>query len=184
MPTPKLYQIIPNDVCLSCDVCCRFLEADSQLAPIFTEKEKQQAISHGADPTLFQLQSDGKSSQIKLKPYKHYYLCPFFDPKTNECTIYTYRPLDCQLYPFALMYNQDKTKVVLGVDMLCPFSETQYETTTFQQHLQLVINYIETEEISDMIAQTWSLIGEYQDTVKIFHTLNHNLQNATASPNP
>ncbi len=183
MPNQRLYQIIPNDVCLSCDVCCRFLESDSQLAPIFTEKEKQKVISDGADPTLFQPQTDGKSSQIKLKPHKHYYLCPFFEPKTNECTIYNNRPLDCQLYPFALMFNEDKTQVVLGVDMLCPFSEVKYDTKTFQQHLQLVINYVETEEISNIITENWSLIGNYQDTVKVFHTLNHSIQNATTSPN-
>jgi len=183
MPNQRLYQIIPNDVCLSCDVCCRFLESDSQLAPICTEKEKQKLISDGADPTLFQPQTDGKSSQIKLKPHKHYYLCPFFEPKTNECTIYNNRPLDCQLYPFALMFNEDKTQVVLGVDMLCPFSEVKYDTKTFQQHLQLVINYVETEEISNIITENWSLIGNYQDTVKVFHTLNHSIQNATTSPN-
>ena len=48
-----LYQIIPSDICFSCDVCCRFLEADSPLAPIFTEIETEKAIAHGADPALF-----------------------------------------------------------------------------------------------------------------------------------
>ena len=80
----KLYQIIPSEVCFSCDVCCRFLEADSPLAPIFTEAEMEEVIAHGADPALFRLQADGKSAQIQLKPHKDFYICPFFEPETES----------------------------------------------------------------------------------------------------
>ena len=108
MATPNparttLYQIIPSEDCFSCDVCCRFLAADSPLAPIFTETEKAKAVAHGADPdTVSHPQADGTSTQIQLKPHDDFYICPFFDPETSHCTIYPIRPLDCQLYPFAL----------------------------------------------------------------------------------
>ena len=121
MDTPNpanttLYQIIPSEVCFSCDVCCRFLEADSPLAPIFTETETEKAIVHGADPALFRPQADGKSAQIQLKPHNDSYICPFFEPETSHCTIYPIRPLDCQLYPtpFALMLSEDGNEVVLA----------------------------------------------------------------------
>ena len=102
METPNpahttLYQIIPSKVCFSCDVCCRFLEADSPLAPIFTETEKEKVVVHGADADLFHPQADGKSAQIQLKPHEDFYICPFFEPETSHCTIYPIRPLDCQL---------------------------------------------------------------------------------------
>ncbi len=184
MLNPKLYQIIPSEVCFSCDVCCRFLEADSPLAPIFTENEKQQAISQGTDPTLFQPQADGKSTQIRLKPYQDFYICPFFEPETSRCTIYANRPLDCQLYPFALMFNEDRSRVVLGVDMLCPFGEAHLNTEAFQLHVQHVIDYVESEAVRKQIAENWSLIGDYQDTVKVFYMLNQNVTHATPSPNP
>ena len=171
MYNTKLYQIIPSEVCFTCDVCCRFLEVDSPLAPIFTEMEKQQAISIGVDITLFQPQADGKSSQIKLKAHKDFYICPFFEPDTSRCTIYGNRPFDCQLYPFALMFNKDRSSVVLGVDMLCPFGEAHHETDAFQQHLRHVIDFVESQEIYTLIAKNWSLIGDYQETVKVFHTL-------------
>ena len=183
MSTSKLYQIIPSEVCFSCDVCCRFLESDSPLAPIFTENEKQHAISQGVDSALFQSQADGRSAQVKLKPHKDFYICPFFEPETSRCTIYANRPLDCQLYPFALMFNEDRSSVVLGVDMLCPYSEAHLETKVFQQHLRYVIDYVESEAVSEQIAANWSLIGDYQDTVKVFHTFNQNLTHATLSPN-
>ena len=177
-----LYQIIPSEVCFSCEVCCRFLEADSPLAPIFTEKEKENAVAHGTAPTLFRPQADGKSAQIQLKPHKDFYICPFFDPETSHCTIYPIRPLDCQLYPFALMFSENGSEVVLGVDTLCPFGEEHLETEAFQRHIRHVIDYVESEAVTAQIAANWSLIGDYQDTVKIVHTLAQ-LTDATSLAN-
>ena len=177
---PKLYQIIPSEVCFSCDVCCRFLAADSPLAPIFTERETAKVVAHGADPTLFRPQIDNTSAQIQLKRYKDFYICPFFDPETSHCTIYPIRPLDCRLYPFALMFNEDGSEVVLGVDTLCPFGEEHLETEAFQRHIRDVIDYIESETVIAEIAAHWSLIGDYQKTVIIVHTLAQ-LKDATSA---
>lgn len=168
---PTLYQIIPSEVCFSCDVCCRFLEVDSPLAPIFTEPERQKVVAHGADPSLFRLQADGSSAQIQLKRHTDFYICPFFEPETSHCTIYPMRPLDCQLYPFALMFSEDGGAVVLGVDTLCPFGEAHLESEAFQQHIRDVIDYVESEAVTAQIVANWSLVGDYQDTVKIVHTL-------------
>ena len=177
---PILSQIIPSEVCFSCDVCCRFLAADSPLAPIFTETEKKKVIEQGADPTLFRPQADGASAQIQLKHHNDFYICPFFDPETSHCTIYPIRPLDCQLYPFALMFSKDRREVVLGVDTLCPFGEDHFETEAFQRHIRDVIAYVESTEITAQIRANWSLIGDYQDTVKIVHTLTQ-LTDATSA---
>ena len=181
-PDKHLYQIIPSEVCFSCDVCCRFLEVDSPLAPIFTEREKARVVANGADPALFRSQVDGKSTQVQLKPYKDLYICPFFAPETSRCTIYPIRPLDCQLYPFALMFSEDGSEVVLGVDTLCPFGEEHLETEAFQRHIRDVIAYVESAEITAQITANWSLIGDYQDTVKIVHTLAQ-LTDATSTAN-
>ena len=182
-PTPtnlKLYQIIPSEVCFSCDVCCRFLEVDSPLAPIFTETEKARVVAAGANPALFRSQADGKSAQIHLKSHDDFYICPFFEPETSRCTIYPIRPLDCRLYPFAIMFSEDGNEVVLGVDTLCPFGEEHLETETFQRHIHDVIEYVESETVTEQIAANWSLIGDYQDTVIIVHTLTQ-LRDATSA---
>ena len=168
---PTLYQIIPSEVCFSCDVCCRFLEVDSPLAPIFTETEKARVVAEGADPGLFRPQADGASAQIQLKSHNDFYIGPFFEPETSRCTIYPIRPLDCQLYPFALMFNEDGSEVVLGVDTLCPFGEEHLETEAFQRHIRDVIDYVESEAVIAEIAAHWSLIGDYQENVIIVHTL-------------
>lgn len=178
---PTLYQIIPSEVCFSCDVCCRFLEVDSPLAPIFTETEKARVVAAGADPTLFRPQTDGKSAQIHLKPHNDFYICPFFEPETSRCTIYPSRPFDCQLYPFAIMFSEDRNEVVLGVDTLCPFGEEHFKTETFQRHIREVIDYVESEAVTEQIAANWSLIGDYQDTVIIVHTLTQLRDAASAT---
>ncbi len=169
----RLLQIIPNEVCFSCDVCCRFLEVDSPLAPIFTESETEAVLSQGVNPSQFLRQPDGKSHQIRLKPYKDFYICPFFAPVTGHCTIYASRPLDCQLYPFALMFNEDRSEVVIGVDTLCPFGETHLKTEVFQKQIRHLIDYVESETVATQIASNWSLIGDYQDTVEIVHILKN-----------
>ena len=69
------------------------------------------------------------------------------------------------------MFSEDGSEVVLGVDSLCPFGETHLETEAFQKHIRHVINYVESESVTAQILTNWSLIGDYQDTVKIVHTL-------------
>ena len=39
--------------------------------------------------------------------------------------MYERRPLDCQLYPLALMWNEAYNEVQLGWDATCPFMQEQ-----------------------------------------------------------
>jgi Fe-S-cluster containining protein len=166
-----LEQIVPSKVCLSCDVCCRFLEQDSPLAPIFTDAEMEKAIANEVDLNLFLPTSDGKSAQIQLIPHGDMYICPCFNPETSECTIYPIRPLDCQIYPFVLMYDQDRAQVVLGVDLICPFAETEIQIEATQGYIDHMANYLESDLVVETIAANWFLIGAYQETVVIVRTL-------------
>ena len=167
----QLEQIVPSKVCFSCDVCCRFLDQDSFLAPIFTQVEMKRAILNGVNPNLFRPTTDGKSGQIKLIAHGDMYICPCFNPETSECTIYPIRPLDCQIYPFALMYNQDRTRVVLGVDMICPYSEAEIQTEVFQRYINYMVNYLESDPVIETVAANRQLIGPYQETVVIVSVL-------------
>ena len=161
----ELQQIVPSKTCLSCDVCCRFLDQDSFLAPIFTDSEVQRAIINEADKSLFQPTEDGHSAHIELQSYGEIYICPFFEPNSSECRIYMSRPLDCQIYPFALMYNKDETEIVLGVDTICPFAEAEFETESFQQYIDYIVAYVESDLTAKVITENWALIGPYQETV-------------------
>ncbi len=166
-----LKQIVPSKVCLSCDVCCRFLEHDSPLAPIFTDAEMERVVANEVDVNLFRPTSDGQSAQIQLIPHGDMYICPCFNPETSECTIYTIRPLDCQIYPFVMMYDQDHAQVVLGVDMICPFAETEIQIEATQGYVDHMANYLESDSVVEIIAANWFLISAYQETVVIVRTL-------------
>jgi uncharacterized protein len=129
-----LLQLVPSRVCLSCDVCCRFPEPDSFLRPYFTAEEIRRAVMRGIDRTHF---SDPNGCQVSVvpNPSGEGYLCPAFDPATSHCRIYEDRPLDCQIYPLAIMWAPPLTpslspqgrgmgegkEVVLGWDVKCPF---------------------------------------------------------------
>lgn len=126
VPQQKLIQIaplpqfVPSRACFSCDVCCRFPEEDSFLRPYFTAEEIQRAVSRGLDPMRF---PEPTGCQISLvpSPSGEGYICPAFDPSTSHCRIYDVRPLDCQIYPLALMWSVDRSEVLLGWDTKCPF---------------------------------------------------------------
>jgi len=129
-----LPQIVPSRVCLSCDVCCRFPERDSFLRPYFTADEIRRAVAAGIDPAHF---ADPNGCQVSVVPNTggEGYHCPAFDPATSHCRIYEVRPLDCQIYPLAVMWSAPLTpalspegrgegegrEVVLGWDSKCPF---------------------------------------------------------------
>lgn len=124
MVPKEIPQLVPSKHCLSCDVCCRFPEHDSFLRPYFTREEITAAVKRGISPAYF---SDHEGCQIAVVPHRdgEGYLCPAFDSDTSECLIYEARPLDCQIYPFTLMWNVDHTAVMLGWDQKCPFMMTE-----------------------------------------------------------
>ncbi|MGH7231423.1 MAG: phosphatidylglycerol lysyltransferase domain-containing protein [Nitrospiraceae bacterium] len=115
-----LPQVVPSRVCLTCEVCCRFPEPDSFLRPYFTAEEIQRGIARGLDPSHFPA-TDGSRINVVPNPLGDGYVCAAFDPSTSECRIYDARPLDCQIYPLAVMWSADGREVVLGWDTKCPF---------------------------------------------------------------
>lgn len=181
-------QVVPSAVCFRCDVCCRFPEQDSTLRPYFTEEEIRQAVTHGISPSSF---PDHRGSQIQVvrNPNDEGFLCPAFDPVTQHCRIYEVRPLDCQLYPFALMWDAQHEKVVLGWDPLCPFlleqaggenplREGGLEPSdlplpkAFMEQAQKVANYLESDHVLKCLAVHPQLVTPFQPDVVVLHTLD------------
>lgn len=165
----QLPQIVPSSECFRCDVCCRFPEADSFLRPYFTEREIAAALARGVAPERF---PDAAGSQVRVvaHPQGDGYLCPAFDPVTAHCQIYDARPLDCQLYPFALMWNASKDRVLLGWDAKCPFMRDAVPADV-QAHAERVAAVVMTHVTSATIARHPRLIGPFQDDVVIIREL-------------
>lgn len=181
-------QVVPSEVCCQCEVCCRFPEADSLLRPYFTDVEIRQALDRGIDRAHF---ADPAGCQIAVVPHPggEGFLCPAFDPETHHCRIYSVRPLDCQLYPFALMWNDERDKVLFAWDPKCPYLLAQSGETAHPMELdkdpaalrlpvslldqaQSVATWLETEEALDTLRAHPRLITGFQPDVVIIKPLN------------
>lgn len=164
-------QFVPSSACFRCDVCCRFPEPDSFLRPYFTEREITEAVASGLAAECF---SDGVGCQITLVPHPagEGYLCPAFDSATSRCRIYESRPLDCRLYPFALMWDAARERVLLGWDSKCPFMRDAVPAS-IAAHAERVATWLNSEDVCGTLARHPRLIGRFQDDVVVLRELPH-----------
>ncbi|MDD5449479.1 MAG: phosphatidylglycerol lysyltransferase domain-containing protein [Candidatus Omnitrophica bacterium] len=102
------------DECANCDVCCRFLDLETPLAPV------------------------GR----RLAGYKDRFICGDFDPAKNECRDYDKRPLDCRIYPFVVMWDKNYKNIVLGVDTKCPYIEKSETNSKFQKYKNYLLTVL------------------------------------------
>lgn len=158
----KIVQIVPPEWCFKCDVCCRFPESTSFLAPYFTAKEI--ALTAGTDVSVRNFFKK-TGCKIRLTPGGEAYICPAFDLQTAHCLIYNVRPFDCELYPFALMQDEAGKNVVLGLDSKCPYVRENTETDLFTSAVRDIANAIESPPLIDIISENRELIGPFQDDV-------------------
>jgi uncharacterized protein len=162
---PIVEQIVPGTVCATCDVCCRFPEMDSALRPYFTRNEIQAAISAGVSADAF---PDHAGSKISLVPDVGNgggYRCPAFQSATGQCGIYESRPLDCRLYPVAVMWDRAHAEVVAGWDIKCPFMIDKLEAPESHAYLSRTLSMLETEELASTFVANPQLIGAFQEDV-------------------
>ena len=168
-PPIALPQLVPSRTCLQCDVCCRFPDPDSALRPYFTENEIARALTGGVEETAF---PNRRGSQVILvpEPDGHGYLCPAFDATTSTCRIYEQRPLDCQLYPLALMWDEPHDQVLLGWDTKCPFMREEIPGEILR-HADRVMALLDRPGIRDHIVAHSRLIGGFQEDVVVLAIL-------------
>ena len=166
---PMIEQIVPSTICFACDVCCRFPDDTSPLRPYFTEEEIRAAMAAGVAPDAF---PDHHGSQVRLVPHDEGYRCPAFCPETGHCGIYTARPLDCRLYPIAVMWDVETQAVVMGWDSKCPFIRGTRESPESQMYVDRMAARLESPNIADIFIEHPQLVGAYQDDVIILKRLD------------
>jgi len=171
-------QIVPSPVCVACDVCCRFPEADSPLRPYFTQEEIRAALAHGIAPDAF---SDHAGSKVSVVPHEDGYICPAFAPTTGRCGIYQDRPLDCRLYPVAVVWDQTHTEVVMGWDSKCQFIRDNRESPESRAYLERTAAWLESDAIFPVFLANRQLIGSFQEDVIILRRLDRLTRTLRAS---
>jgi len=143
-------------------VCCRFIDSNASLAPIFLPGEINQKVKPHLD----------KSCRVKLKPLQDMHACPFFNTENNKCSIYSKRPFDCRLYPLAIMFNESRKKIILGIDKKCPFSVKAENEALIKNYFHYLVDLLEKKEIASIIAENPLFIGDFQDDVIQFSYLD------------
>lgn len=164
-----LPQLVPGSTCARCDVCCRFPEADSFLRPYFTSQEITDAVMQGVPESSFPDKSGSQVALVKDSTGEGY-LCPAFDSASGLCGIYEVRPLDCQIYPLALMWNASSKEVLLGWDTKCPFMREE-PPRSIQAHADQVAHLLMQGALLDKIVANPNLIGRCQDDVIVLKSL-------------
>jgi len=140
----ELPQIVPERWCAACRVCCRFPDAQGVQAPSWSPLEADWAQDASGDLHPFDPVPNTPSLQVQLKACEQGYRCPVYDSSSNRCTIHPMRPLDCRLYPFALGRDSAGTKVVLAMDMKCPYLQAHGEDREILSHAMQLADYLES----------------------------------------
>ena len=167
--------MVPSEICLQCDVCCRFPESDSPLAPYFTVEEVKGLLPADRQRVQFARGQSGKIGLVRFPDrfespgHQGGCVCPFFDPLSHHCSIYNVRPFDCQIYPFALM--TDGTNIFAGIDGKCPFVQDPANHPAIERHSKLFIEMMESAPFREMIRKNPGLIGPLQDDVTVLRKL-------------
>ena len=162
-----LKQMVPSSLCFTCDVCCRFPEETSFLAPYFTKEEI--ALVPALKKKFFD-SLEGAKTELIRHPEGEGCLCPHFDHKTQHCTIYEERPLDCRIYPFAILRDREGD-VALGIDTKCPFIQEHAWDPQMKRDAAEVKAFLESDPIVSILEGHPGLIGRYQDDVILLHPL-------------
>ena len=153
-------QFVPSQVCLACDGCCRFKEENSAWRPGIGESEKKQVSTKpGLAEKIFSKAPLAADGHLRAVACHGLYICTFFNPEHNTCGIYHARPFDCQLYPFVLTKNQQKT--VLCVHLNCPYVQEKKDSEEFERYIEYLQKFFLRQEVVTFLKKNPALIGDY-----------------------
>ena len=155
-------QVIPSQVCLACEGCCRFKDSQSEWRPRLTKMEKQKHLSPldrervGQEPGP---RKDHDDYFLATEAWHAQVKCVFFQPEDHTCSIYAARPFECRLYPFLLLWENDQ--LALGVHLSCPYVQEHRYDPAFLEHIMAVKAYLGTESLLGILADNPHFPGRY-----------------------
>jgi len=155
-------QIVPQEVCLKCQGCCRFKQMDSAWSPCLLDEEIQDLLDR-------KIPSAAISSAKKLLPVPdpqgEGFACPFLEDKENKCKIYEFRPFECQLYPF--LVNLRGGKVILTLDLNCPFVAENLKNEEFKKYTDYLTTLLNSSAWFKTLKDNPQIIQAYEEVLDI-----------------
>ena len=150
----SLKQFVPSEVCLKCDGCCRYKEANSAWRPKLgaSDQESLAALITAGDV----LDSQGYIKTIQTCG-EHF--CRFLNQGDNTCGIYTKRPFECSLYPFILSQTPDAVK--LYVHLSCPYVQDHLHRANFDAYVAYLKEFFRREDIRGFLSHNKAMFHDY-----------------------
>ncbi len=155
-------QFVPQEACLKCQGCCRFKEMDSVWTPCLLEEEVQDLIDKDIPPAYINMQ---RKIRPVPNPKGEGFVCAFFEAGSNKCKIYQMRPFECQLYPFLI--NLRNKKVVLTVDLNCPYAKENMNKKEFKEYVNYLSAYLDSPKQLEMLKDNPQIIQAYEDVLDV-----------------
>ncbi|MBP7215906.1 MAG: YkgJ family cysteine cluster protein [Candidatus Omnitrophica bacterium] len=162
MARAMIKQYVPSDVCLTCQGCCRFAAWDSVWSPCLLDEEIQEFIDKDLPPAC--ITQTKKLTPVPLEGGGGY-RCPFLEGSTNHCKVYTFRPFECQLYPFLL--SMRNKKISLTVDPHCPYVVKTMHTPAFKEYVEYLTKTLNTARFRALLISNPQILQAYEDVLDI-----------------
>jgi Fe-S-cluster containining protein len=156
-------QLIPQGVCLKCQGCCRYSQADSVWTPCLLEEEVQDLLDRKDLPPA----SISINKKILAVPNQSQdgFICAFLNSPDNKCRIYESRPLECQLYPFLISVRANK--VYLTVDLNCPYVKENLKSEKFKEYTEYLTAFLNTPAQLRILKDNPQIIQAYEEVLDI-----------------
>ena len=155
-------QFIPQEVCLKCQGCCRFKDLDSVWSPCLLDEEIQDFLDRKIPPAAI---SSERSLLPIPNPQGQGYICPFLNIQDNKCSIYNFRPFECQLYPFLI--NLRSGKVLLTVDLNCPYISENFKSKELKKHTEDLIAFLNSPRQIELLKDNPWIIRAYEEVLDL-----------------
>jgi len=150
----SLKQFVSSEVCLKCNGCCRYKEADSAWRP------KLGAGDQGALAELITA-GDVLDAQAYIKTIQvcGEHFCKFLNGNDNTCSIYTKRPFECLLYPFIISQAPDAVKVY--VHLACPYVQDHMPRAEFDAYVVYLKEFFRRDDIRQFLSLNKTMFHDY-----------------------
>lgn len=158
-------QFIPKEICLKCQGCCRFREEDSVWLPCLLDEEIQVLL--GKDIPQASISASRKIQPVPAANNDGF-VCAFFNPQSNFCKIYAYRPFECQLYPFLI--NLRGKKIILTLDLNCPYVRERLNTKELDDYTGYLVEFLNAPSQLRMLKDNPQILQAYEevcDTIEL-----------------
>ena len=145
MTEVSLKQFVPSEVCLKCNGCCRYKQADSVWRPKLGQNDQR----HLGTSEVY----------IETIPSGPGHLCRFLNSADNTCSVYAKRPFECAVYPFILSQTLDGVKVY--AHLACPYVQDHQPLADFDGYVAYLKDFFSRRDVREFLVDNKAMFHDY-----------------------